>query len=641
MKHQQSLASSTEEQPLSSNTAQSQNAEQAPSATHPLPAETLITAHTPSTTRRTPIKILKLAKIKGLSAAWAIWRWLEQPGIQLWLAWGLTILLMVTYMAVTATLSLYRYWTFIAQAYDLGNMDQVLWNTLHGRFFTFTNRGWDYYGPPTRLAIHVEPILLPLSLLYLIHASPETLLIFQSIALGLGAIPAFLLARHWLPRWPLAGVALVVTYLLHPALIGENLFDFHPVTLATPLLLTAVLALEKHHYSWFILTAGLAAMCKEDIGISIAMLGLYIAFWQREGEPRKQPPEAKGQKLDCRTWSFPKGRRLFGLTVAAASLGWSATCFLVIIPHFLNSPQVGNNYWERYAGLGSTPAEALLRLLTQPWLIFVTILTLEKLRYIGGILLTGGALGLLFAPLALIPGLPQLSINALSNKPEQYSGVYHYNAVLVAFLLVAAIRGTAKIARHLEQDRDGWAALNRRGRIRALLKQRFPWRWVPLWGWWLALTIGSGWAWLVQRISPRVGMALVCLLLLFFANYNLTAANRQLAPFIPDLTTGAREERINRLLAMIPPDAPVSASDTLNPHLSERQNLYLFPDIGQGDAIAEYIVIDLNFLPYENRSAAISTFDQLTSPQHGIYRIIARAGSVYLAKLQQPGNNSS
>ncbi len=609
MKRQQPTISSTEEQPRAGKTAQRHLAETAAPETDPLRADA--PAAPPPKVARAPAKLLKLAKTKWLSRAWAIWRWLEQPTIQLKLAWWLTILLMVAYIIVTGLFSLFRYWTFIAQAYDLGNMDQAIWNTLHGRFFEFTNRGWDYYGPPIRLAIHVEPILLPLSLLYLIHSSPETLLVFQSIALGLGAVPVFLLARHWLPRWPLAGAALVATYLLSPALIGENLFDFHPVTLATPLLIAAVLAMEKRRYGWFLLAAGLAAMCKEDIGISVAMLGIYIAFWQQ--------------------------RRWFGLAVAAVSAGWSAVCFLVIIPHFLNSPQVGSNYWERYAGLGSTPGEAILHLVTQPWLIFMTILTLDKLRYIWNMLLTGGLAGLLFAPLALIPGLPELTINVLSDKPEQYSGVYHYNAVLVAFLLVATIQGTARFARHLERDRDGWAALSRVGRMRVMLRQRFPWRWVPLWGWWLALTIGSGWAWLVRRISPRVGMALVCLLLLLFADYNLMIAQKQLSPFIPDLSVGTREERINHLLAMIPPDASVSASDTLNPHLSEREGLYLFPDIGRGDDIAQYIVIDLDFLPYEDRSAAISTFDQLTSPQHGIYRIIARAGSVYLAKLKDAG----
>src|SRR2546421_3823755 len=50
--------------------------------------------------------------------------------------------------------------TFKATAFDLGNMDQVMWNTIHGRLFQFTNQAIDWYGPPTRLAIHFEPIIL-------------------------------------------------------------------------------------------------------------------------------------------------------------------------------------------------------------------------------------------------------------------------------------------------------------------------------------------------------------------------------------------------------------------------------------------------------------------------------------------------
>src|SRR5579885_1903075 len=199
------------------------------------------------------------------------WARLTTPDAQLRLAWGLTILATLTYIVLLTLESLFRYWNYQATAFDLGNYSQAIWNTLHGRFFEFTNRGWDYYGPPTRLAIHVEPIILPISLLYLIYSGPQTLLVLQSIALGLGAIPVFLLTRHWMPRWPLMCLPLVATYLL---------------------------------------AAGLAAMTKEDVGFTVAMLGIYIAFWQH--------------------------RRWFGLLVAAFFAGWSIFCFLVIIPHFLD-----------------------------------------------------------------------------------------------------------------------------------------------------------------------------------------------------------------------------------------------------------------------------------------------------------------
>ena len=134
-------------------------------------------------------------------------------------------------------------------------------------------------------------------------------------------------------------------------------------------------------------------------------------------------------------------------------------------------------------------------------------------------------------------------------------------------------------------------------------------------------------------------MALVCVYLLLVAGWNFYVPIQQLTSFAAPFSTGAREVRINHLLALIPADAPVSASDTLNPHLSERRNLYLFPDIGRGDTIADYIIVDLDHLPYENRSNAIHIFDTMISS--GQYRIIARADGVYLAQLQPPDSDSS
>src|SRR2546421_9128950 len=80
--------------------------------------------------------------------------------VQQKIAWGLLLLIMVIYMVDMSYQAILRYETFKAGAFDLGNMDQVLWNTIHGRFFQFTNQAIDWYGPPTRLAIHFEPIIL-------------------------------------------------------------------------------------------------------------------------------------------------------------------------------------------------------------------------------------------------------------------------------------------------------------------------------------------------------------------------------------------------------------------------------------------------------------------------------------------------
>src|SRR5215831_18562957 len=140
--------------------------------------------------------------------------------VQQKIAWGLLILIMIIYMVDMSYHAILRYETFKAGAFDLGNMDQVLWNTIHGSFFQFTNQAIDWYGPPTRLAIHFEPIILPLSVLYAFGANPNILLVFQTFVLVLGALPVFLLTRRYIPQWPIFASLMAAAYLLSPALMG-------------------------------------------------------------------------------------------------------------------------------------------------------------------------------------------------------------------------------------------------------------------------------------------------------------------------------------------------------------------------------------------------------------------------------------
>ena len=179
------------------------------------------------------------------------------------IAWFLLVVLIVAYSCWMSEQVILRYTTFKATAFDLGNMDQAVWNTLHGHPFGFTNQGSNWFGQPIRLAQHVEPIIFLLALLYVYHADPQILLIFQTLALAAGALPTFLLTRKYIPFFPLLASVMSMAYLAAPALIGMNLYDFHPVALATPLLLYAMLALAHRRYVWFVVACFLAAMCKE------------------------------------------------------------------------------------------------------------------------------------------------------------------------------------------------------------------------------------------------------------------------------------------------------------------------------------------------------------------------------------------
>ena len=582
------------------------------------------------------------------------------------IAWGLLILIMVSYMLAIGYQAILRYETFKAGAFDLGNMDQVLWNTIHGRFFQFTNQAIDWYGPPTRLAIHFEPILLPLSLLYAFHADPRILLIFQTLVLVSGALPVFLLTRRYIPEWPIFAPLMATAYLLSPALLGLNIFDFHPVSLATPLLLFAILALTYKHYVWFLLACIFACMCKEDIPLSVALLGILVI------------------------WKYKLPR--LGTVLLIGGLLWSLLAFKVIIPHFYPGVQA-NNYWYRYEALGSSPGAAIANLVIHPWLLFTTFFSLDRFYYLVGLVRSVGFLPLL-APVWLLPALPSLAVNLLSTDPLLYSGVYHYNAALIPFVMVSAIHGTRRLifiwqewrqeyptylqqpetvdnlegaglthtldtitleptaqsnpalttsslstnnlttSPHLTSETISIAPFNSSlftlfNRMIDRLKPRILQLTLPAWR-------HEQWQRFSERMSSLAKMLTIFqlqwilytwIVLLILLNFMI--ALPQLDAFWADHIPGRREEQIQRVLALIPPDASVSAGTNLNPHLSERQLLAVFPSVcldTECNHTVQYVVVDLNDLSVENLAEATSELNGLSK----LYRPLARADGVVL-----------
>ena len=576
------------------------------------------------------------------------------------IAWGSLILIILIYMVEMSYQAILRYVTFKAGAFDLGNMDQVLWNTIHGRFFQFTNQAIDWYGPPTRLAIHFEPIILPLSLLYAFHADPRILLVFQTLVLGSGALPVFILTRKYIPEWPIFATLMAAAYLMSPALLGLNIFDFHPVSLATPLLLYAILALTYKRYIWFLIACVLACMCKEDIPLSVALLGILVI------------------------WKYKLPR--LGTVLLVGGLLWSFIAFKVIIPHFYPGVQA-NNYWYRYEALGSSPGAAIANLIIHPWLLFTTFFTLDRFYYLVGLVRSVGFLPLL-APEWLLPALPGLAVNLLSTDPLLYSGVYHYNAAIIPFVMISAIHGTRRLIiiwqgwrqeqpTYLKQSETDdtlvgtglvdiepsvqprlamttsslqtdtlatpsnitggtysialfnsslFSWLNHRV---GLVKPRVMRLTLPAWR-------HEQWQRFSVRMSPLAKMLtvfqlqwvlFVWIVLLIWLNYMI--AIPQLDAFWANHTPGAREEQIQRVLALIPPDASVSAGTNLNPHLSERRLLAVFPSVcldTQCNHTVQYVIVDLNDVTVENPAEAINELNGLSK----LYRPLARADGVIL-----------
>ena len=155
------------------------------------------------------------------------------------------------YAAGFAALSALRHDAFVTGRFDLGNMVQAVWSTAHGHLLRMTDLHGDQIS---RLAAHVDPILVLYAPLWWIWPSPQLLLVTQALVVAVGAIPVFLLARkhHGSGR---AGLGFAIAYLLYPATGWLTLNEFHPVALATTFLLFAFWYLDEDRLVLFALFA--------------------------------------------------------------------------------------------------------------------------------------------------------------------------------------------------------------------------------------------------------------------------------------------------------------------------------------------------------------------------------------------------
>jgi len=356
------------------------------------------------------------------------------PGVgdRFHLAPVLVLLLIALYCVFFAWLSIVRHQTFQSSAMDLGYTDQVVWNTLHGRFMrfsTYQNAAIDlpldqFRRTDTLLAYHVELLLAPISLLYLIYNSPITLLVLQTVVIGLGALPAFWLARDRLAS-DFAGVVFALAYLLAPAVQGANLSDFHAVSLTASLLLFALWFLQKRRFGPFFVFILLALSTKEDTSLLVLMIGLYA-------------------------FVFLKQRKVGALT-ALLGLGWFLICTQVILPsqHGLTiSP-----FLHRLAVFGPTLRDSLRNFLNEPALLVRWLRQPEVVTYLMGLLASGGFVSL-FSPIVLALSTPVVAMNVFSTWSWTYSEGAHYSASIIPFVMVSGIYGLDFLARQISRPRQ-------------------------------------------------------------------------------------------------------------------------------------------------------------------------------------------
>jgi uncharacterized membrane protein len=440
--------------------------------------------------------------------------------------------------------------TLGTRGHDLGIYDNLVWHTLHGDFL-----GTSLVKGGSHAAAHFDPLV---AVFYAALPRAETLLVLQAVWLASGALPLYLIAKRTLEsEW--FAFATVLAWLLAPALHGMALYDFHSLSLAGPLILWVVALVERPGWRLALAVALLLA-CREDM----ALLALGIALY-----------------------AFLVGRTRTSIALGAAAVAWLVTVKLAFMPDpslLMAKSDETYSYASFYKEMIPDPSEGarglVLTMLSNPGYTLGVLLAPSKVLYYFKLLW----------PLALLPLFSGhkrvlfvygLLFTGLSSRDAVHSVHFQYSTVILPFLVAAVPDGLATV--------PGWPAWARLG----VEARRLRW---ALGFWLVALSV---------LMSLAYGAV--------FPNGTFTAGFGGMRWAVAD-EEWARYRALREMIADIPADASVAATESLAPHVSNREVVRLWPRHENAD----YVLLSERGLKAKDKAA----IDRLT--ELGTYEEVDR-----------------
>jgi len=281
--------------------------------------------------------------------------------------------------------------SYAAPSWDLGIFTQLArrYAALETPIVTIKGEGFNLLGD------HFHPILVLLGPVFAVFPHAFTLLVVQNALFGLAAAALTYGAVRLLGA--LTGTLFGLTFALSWGLQGAVEAQFHEIAFAVPLLALSLTAFLLRKWLACLLWAMPLVFVKEDLGLTVAVLGLVLAL---------------------------RSRRPLGIWLAVWGVGWFALASLVILP--LLNP---NGAWAYSSSID------VLGILSDPLALLqpqkgVTLL----------LLLVAGGLIAVRSPLALVL-LPTLAWRFLSDNSGYWGPTWQYSAVLMPILFAAALDG--------------------------------------------------------------------------------------------------------------------------------------------------------------------------------------------------------
>ncbi|MDX2232377.1 MAG: DUF2079 domain-containing protein [Leptolyngbyaceae cyanobacterium bins.349] len=513
--------------------------------------------------------------------------------------------------------SLHRHFTYYT-SYDHGLFNQIFWNNLHGRFFqsSLTSANSvavlaDQVIPVVNflhLGQHFVPTFLLWWPLYAVFPHPATLVVLQVVLMTAGGVVLYALARHY--HQPNLALLITAGYFAGSAVIGSTVANFYEHCQIPLFTFGMLLALEKQRWRLFWVMVLLVLGIREDTGILLFGIGLYLLVSRRH----------------------PK----VGAALCLISFAYVTWLTTVVMTQFsADNPRLYMaEKFRQFAGGDDSPStlKILWGMLTQPIALLQALLTPFNRRFF---YLLGQWIPLAFIPAIspaswIMAGVPLLTIFIQSGKLATEITIRYAVAVVPGVFYGAIL---------------WWA----QGSPRSPLP-------LPDASWWKMI----GWSVRQRQLTPAFrqfwGLCLVVSIAFVLAAnphqvfYFLVPESIRPWVLVPLTQQWERTGIMNDLIRQIPPDATVSATTHMIPHLSSRQKIIRPPGLLLKDEDGsieemEYIVADLwrieRYLPLyrperDRMKKIVPLLDQLIQEQR--YGVLALHDKIILLKKGAPSN---
>ncbi|MGQ9460016.1 MAG: DUF2079 domain-containing protein [Candidatus Bathyarchaeaceae archaeon] len=506
-------------------------------------------------------------------------------------------LFIAVYTIVFSHFTILKHYAFRSYAWDFGNYHQALWTTLNeGRLFYFTP---ELYVIPSGnfLGLHFSPILFLVLPVYAIHQTPETLFVFQSFIIALGALPLYWFAWDSLSS-RLAAVGFSIAYLLYPLLHGANWFDFHTQCFLPLFFFLALYYLKSEKWIKYFTFIILALSVAESVSVVVVFIGFYTLWVYR----RIIFATLKQKALSDR-------RILIPLITMTLAISWFLVARLIQSTFFSIDPKFSGfyravDYWS-VLGIQDDPMMMPLHVILNPLKVFNALAYDAYLKLIFIVIIFSPLLFLSFRSSILLITLAWLGPALLSNRQDYYVLGIHYPLYIIPFVFLAAVDGTKKYIPTLNITELGTLVRN-------------------------LLVLGVIFSLFTSPLSPLLTTMTVPIP--YFSEYPV--------PTITEHTV-----TLQRIVALVPPNASVLTQNNIFPHFSSRLNAYVVPlphavdyapeemkvYVDQLLNKSEYVLVDLKTDMY---GASDQIFNRVWRMDFGLY---AAEDGIYLFKRGYAG----